>query len=193
MKIKRQKQIRNFLVEEFGEEKGQRLFDRQDRILGTLIESQKGKSKSQMKTLIQTILPSIALYKCLLEGMSEDEAYEYMKRYMFDKVGAEMHSSMEKMEMVPGFFAIYGCIFRKIMRTSDLHVSTQASGKGYFDINITKCLWHIACVENGCANLCRLFCDADHVTYGGLKKIDFTRTKTLGYGEDCCDFHYFKK
>ncbi len=193
MKIKRQKQIRDFLVEEFGEEKGQRLFDRQDRILGALIENQKDKSKSQMKTLIQTILPSIALYKCLSEEMPEDEAYEYMKRYMFDKVGAEMHSSMEKMEMVPGFFAIYSCIFRKIMRTSDLHVSTQASGKGYFDINITKCLWHIACVENGCANLCRLFCDADHVTYGGLKKIDFTRTKTLGYGEDCCDFHYFKK
>ena len=193
MKIKRQKQIRNFLVEEFGEEKGQRLFDRQDRILGTLIENQKDKSKGQMKTLIQTILPSIALYKCLSEDMSEDEAYEYMKRYMFDKVGAEMHSSMEKMELVPGFFSIYSCIFRKIMRTSDLHESTQASGKGYFDINITKCLWHIACVENGCANLCRIFCDADHVTYGGLKKIDFTRTKTLGYGEDCCDFHYFKK
>ena len=193
MKIKRQKQIRNFLVEEFGEEKGQRLFDRQDRILGTLIENQKDKSKSQMKTLIQTILPSVALYKCLSEDMSEDEAYEYMKIYMFDKVGAEMHSSMEKMELVPGFFSIYSSIFRKIMRTSDLHESTQASGKGYFDINITKCLWHIACVENGCSNLCRLFCDADHVTYGGLKKIDFTRTKTLGYGEDCCDFHYFKK
>lgn len=193
MKIKRQKQIRSFLVEEFGDEKGQRLFDRQDRLLRTLIENQKDKSKSQMKTLIQTILPSIALYKCLSEDMSEDEAYEYMKIYMFDKVGAEMHSSMEKMEKVPGFFSIYSSIFRKIMRTSDLHESTQASGKGYFDINITKCLWHIACVENGCANLCRLFCDADHVTYGGLKKIDFTRTKTLGYGEDCCDFHYFKK
>ncbi|MFR4022048.1 MAG: L-2-amino-thiazoline-4-carboxylic acid hydrolase [[Eubacterium] siraeum] len=21
----------------------------------------------------------------------------------------------------------------------------------------------------------------------------FTRTKTLGYGGDCCDFHFFKK
>ena len=31
------------------------------------------------------------------------------------------------------------------------------------------------------------------VTYGGLKKIGFTRTKTLGYGGDCCNFHFFKK
>lgn len=41
--------------------------------------------------------------------------------------------------------------------------------------------------------LCHLFCDVDDVTYGGLKKIGFTRTKTLGYGGDCCNFHFFKK
>ncbi len=38
-----------------------------------------------------------------------------------------------------------------------------------------------------------LFCDVDDVTYGGLRKIGFTRTKTLGYGGDCCDFHCFRK
>ena len=58
---------------------------------------------------------------------------------------------------------------------------------------ITKCLWHTACVENGCPELCRLFCDVDDVTYGGLNKIGFSRTKTLGYGGDCCDFHFFRK
>lgn len=36
------------------------------------------------------------------------------------------------------------------------------------------------------------FCDVDDVTYGGLKKIGFTRTKTLGYGGDCCDFHFLR-
>ena len=30
------------------------------------------------------------------------------------------------------------------------------------------------------------------MTYGSLKKIGFTRTQTLGYGGDCCDFHFFK-
>ena len=52
---------------------------------------------------------------------------------------------------------------------------------------------HTACKENGCEELCHLFCDVDDVTYGGLKKIGFTRTKTLGYGGDCCNFHFFKK
>ena len=46
--------------------------------------------------------------------------------------------------------------------------------------------------KNDCAKLCHLFCDVDNVTYGELEKIGFTRTKTLGYGGDCCDFHFSK-
>ena len=194
MKIKQQKQIKAFLIEEFGTEKGSALSGRQEKMLDTLIQNTKNKSENQMKTLVRTILPRIALYKCLSEeDFSEEEVYKYMRKYMLDKVAAKKHASTAKMELVPGFYAIYSRIFLKIMRTTDLQESTQAHGSDYYDVTIKKCLWHTACVENGCENLCRLFCDVDDVTYGGLKKIGFTRTKTLGYGGDCCDFHFFKK
>lgn len=111
----------------------------------------------------------------------------------FDIVAAKKHSSTAKMELIPGFYALYSNITLKIMRKTDLQESEQTHGKNYFNLTIKKCLWHTACVENGCAELCRLFCDVDNVTYGGLKKIGFTRTKTLGYGGDCCEFHFFKK
>ena len=194
MKIKQQKQIKAFLIEEFGNKKGCAVSDRQEKMLDTLIQNTKNKSENQMKTLAQTILPRIALHKCLYEGgFSEEYVYKYMRKYMLDKVAAKKHASTAKMELVPGFYAIYSNIFLKIMRTTDLQESTQAYGNDYYDVTIKKCLWHTACVENGCENLCRLFCDVDDVTYGGLKKIGFTRTKTLGYGGDCCDFHFFKK
>ena len=48
-------------------------------------------------------------------------------------------------------------------------------------------------MENGCPELCPLFCDVDDVNYGGLRKMGFSRTKTLGYGGDCCDFHFYRK
>ena len=67
MKIKQQKQIGLFLNEEFGTENGSMLFGKQEKILHDLIGDTKGKSESQMKTLIQTILPRIALYKTLQE------------------------------------------------------------------------------------------------------------------------------
>lgn len=194
MIIKQQKQIKAFLAESFGNDRGGKLFEMQDKALGEIIGNTKGKTENQMKTLIQTILPRIALYKSLqAEGLSEDDVYKYMRIYMLEIVAAKKHSSTAKMEIVPGFYAIYSKMFLKIMQTTDLQESVQEHGKDYFNVTITKCLWHTACVENGCEELCRLFCDVDDVTYGGLKKIGFTRTKTLGYGGDCCDFHMFRK
>lgn len=194
MNIKQQKQIKAYLIEEFGNEKGVSLFAKQEKMLHELIENTKNKTENQMKTLIQTILPRIALYKVLLnEEFSKEEVHHYMQKYMIEKIAAKKHASTAKMELVPGFYSIYSHIFLKIMRTTDLQENEQKHGKDYYDVTIKKCLWHTACVENGCEELCRLFCDVDDVTYGGLKKIGFTRTKTLGYGGDCCDFHFFKK
>ncbi len=193
MKIKQQKQIKTFLSEEFGKERGDELTAKQEVKLAEIIENTKNKTENQMKTLVQIILPRIALYKVLCEDVAQDEAERYLRKYMIEKVAAKKHASMARMEIVPGFYKIYSKVFLKIIRTTDLQESTQKCGKDYYDVTITRCLWHTACVENGCENLCRLFCDVDDVTYGGLRKIGFTRTKTLGYGGDCCDFHFFKK
>ena len=194
MKIKQQKNIKAFLNGELGEKRGNDLFNKQEVMLNELIKNTQNKSKNQMKTLIQTILPRIAMYKILSkEEVSEDEVYQYMRKYMIDKIAAKKHASTAKMEKVPGFYSIYSKVFLKIMSTTDLQESVQKHGKDYFDVTIKKCLWHTACVENDCEKLCHLFCDVDNVTYGGLKKIGFSRTKTLGYGGDCCDFHFYKK
>lgn len=193
MNIKQQKQIKAFLTEKFGNDKGKNLFNKQEIILNELIKNIKDKSENQMKVLVQTILPRIALYKVLTkDGFSEEDAYKYMQKYMIDKVATKKHSSTAKMEIIPGFYSIYSNIFLKIMRKTDLQESVQNYGKDYFDVTIKKCLWHTACVENGCEKLCRLFCDVDDVTYGRLRKIGFTRTKTLGYGGDCCDSIFIK-
>lgn len=194
MKIKQQKQIKKFLFEEFGKEKGTVVFEKQNEVLKGLITNTKNKSKNQMETLTNTILPRIALYKVLQkEDLPKDEVTNYMRKYMIEKIAQKKHSSTAKMEIVPGFYSIYSKVFLKIMRTTDLQKSEQKCGKGFFDVTIKKCLWHTACIENDCPELCRLFCDVDNVTYGGLKKIGFIRTQTLGYDGKCCDFHFYKK
>ena len=194
MKIKQQKQIRKYLIEEFGLDKGNALFDKQEKILDELIKNTKNKSENQMKTLVQTILPRIALYKAMLKSdLATDEIYKYMKKYMIDIVAKQKHLSMVKMEKVPCFYSLYSKIFLKVVRKTDLWESEQSHDKNSFDVTMKKCLWHTACVENDCEKLCCLFCDVDDVTYGNLKKLGFSRTKTLGYGKDCCDFHFYRK
>ena len=194
MKIEQQNQIKKFLNEEFATEKGQELFSKQGIILEEIIKNIKDKSENQKKTLIQTILPRIALYKAMQQdGLSEEDVYKHMQKYMMDIVAKQKHLSMEKMEKVPCFYFLYSNIFLKVVCKTDLWESTQEHGKNYFNVTMKKCLWHTACVENDCAKLCHLFCDVDNVTYGELKKLGFSRTKTLGYGEECCDFHFYKK
>lgn len=194
MAIKQEKVIEKFLIEELGETKGSNTFKNQKNILEKIIKNTKNKTENQMKTLIQTILPRVALYKSLLkEGISKEETYKIMQKYMVDIVGKEKNDSMKKMEKVPCFYFLYSNIFLSVVRKTDLWQSTQEKGKDYFKVTMKKCLWHDACVENGCADLCRLFCDVDNITYANLKKLGFKRTKTLGYGDDCCDFHFYKK
>ena len=173
MQSKQQKKIKVFLIQAFGGSRGGSLFSRQGKMLDRLIKTAANRSKNQMKTLVQTILPRIALYKVLQTELPAEET--------------------AKMESVPGFYRIYSYCFLKIMRTSDLWESTQEHDKTHFSASITKCLWHTACQENGCPELCPLFCDVDDVTYGGLHKLGFSRTKTLGCGGDCCDFRFFKR
>lgn len=194
MKIAQQKEIKEFLVETFGKERGNALFEQQGKALNTLIGKIENKSENQRKTLIQTILPRIALYQILPEaGLSGEDLEACMRRYMMDIVGEKKHAFTAKMEWIPGFYFLYSKIFLKVVRTTDLWESVQKHDKASFDVTMKKCLWHTACLENGCLELCRLFCDVDNATYGGLKKLGFSRTKTLGYGGDCCDFHFYKK
>lgn len=193
MGVKQQKDIEKFLVNHLGHIQAVELFARQSQLLDQLVSSTKDKSANQMKELEQTILPRVALYKALTESpLPHERAFELMRAYMMDVVAAEKHASTAKMQVIPGFFGIYKRVFLRVMRTSDLWESTQVSGPDFFDASITKCLWHDACVENGCPELCPLFCDVDDVNYGGLSKMGFSRTKTLGYGGDCCDFHFFR-
>lgn len=194
MKIKQQKMIRAYLTEEFGPERGDALFAAQDQALMALAENIRDASPSQEKTLTQTILPRVALYRVLLDrGFSQEEALACLRKYMMDRVAAKKQASTAKMEKIPGFYDLYSRIFLKVMGKSDAWKSTQRRGRDDFDVTIQECLWHRACQENGCGELCRLFCDVDDVTYGGLRKMGFSRTKTLGYGGDCCDFHFFRK
>ena len=92
-----------------------------------------------MKTLVQTVLPRIALYKTLSkDSLSKEDVYAYMRKYMLDKVAAKKHASTAKMELVPGFYSIYSHIFLKIMRTTDLQESVQSHTKDSYDVTITK-------------------------------------------------------
>lgn len=80
MKIKQQKIIKNFLFSELDTEVAQKIFDEQNNILDKIILNTFNKTKNQLKTLKNTILPRIALYKALNNyGFSMEDSNNHMK------------------------------------------------------------------------------------------------------------------
>lgn len=53
MKIKQQNQIKTFLIEEFGVDNGNALFEKQEKILNEIIKNTKNKSKNKWKHLFK--------------------------------------------------------------------------------------------------------------------------------------------
>lgn len=192
--MKQQDQIHNWLIRELGKLNGGRISANQEQIYQKCIQSIHGKNKAQAKTLKETILPRIALYKALQTDCEySEQSYEIVRKYMIEVIGRKKHKVTSIMEIVPGFYEIYRRAFLNIMKNNNLQKSTQSLGRDFYDITITDCLWNNACVENGCSELCRAFCEVDDITYGDLKKLGFSRTQTLGTGGNCCDFHFYKK
>ena len=186
--------LRAFLRAEFGEARASALLTRQRAALRALCAAEQARSPVQRAVLARVILPGIALYQVLrAEDCPEAEALSHLRRYLLDYVAAGMHASLSRLEVLPGFFALYRTGFLLAVRHAGLWESGQACGPGHFDVTIRRCLWHTACAAHGCAELCPLFCEADTVTYGGLRKLGFSRTGTLGCGSGCCDFHFYKK
>ncbi|MCR5061480.1 MAG: L-2-amino-thiazoline-4-carboxylic acid hydrolase [Saccharofermentans sp.] len=188
-----QKQIHKWLKKVIGDD-AERVFKAQSSVYSEYAASLSGRTPNQYKTLTKTILPRVALYKALKadEKLSES-AYDLTHKYMVEVIGKQKHKSTAALEIVPCFYRVYSRTFLKIMRTTDLQKSDQTEDKDFYDITITDCLWHNACKEFGCPELCSAFCDVDDVTYGNLRKLGFTRTQTLGKGGECCDFHFYKK
>ncbi len=97
MKTKQQKQIKLFLIKEFGNDKGNTFFAKQAKRLNEIIECTKNKTENQMKTLVQTILPRIALCQIFLEsGMSKEDIDITMRKYMLDFVATKSSIILRK-------------------------------------------------------------------------------------------------
>ncbi len=137
------------------------------------------------------IFPAVAIYQAL-KKYAPDEAYDVIKDSM-RRISEERGRSLARMTRIP----IFARFFLKMLDPVSRKMFGEASGfknvfypceKGEFRMDITQCPYHKYLTELGCPEINTLFCDNDVYTYGNLPNLKFTRTKTIGAGDDCCDF-----
>lgn len=161
--------------------------------LDALRRENAGASKEKQFHLENQILPGIAAYETLQTVMPKDEALQTVYDYIETRAW-KLKKMILKLMRIPGFYRRVPGIFCKqtprLFGTAAGFAATviQTFG-GVWRIDMTRCPYHDACVEYGCPELCHCFCDSDDITYDGMHpRLLWRRTKTLGRGDDCCDF-----
>ena len=138
------------------------------------------------------IFPAAAMYLAMKE-VAPAMAYEVMKKIMAEK-SSKSGQTLGKFCRIPGFskffLGTWDSVSHKMFgETAGFRNVFYPKEKDSFRMDIIQCPYHEYLTEQGCPELNILFCENDVHSYGNLPGLKFTRTKTIGAGNDLCDFH----
>lgn len=139
----------------------------------------------------KSIFPAAAIYLAIKE-VAPDKAFEIMRDVMrahTEKMG-RMLAGMTK---IPGFkrFFLKGwdvMSHKMFGPTAGFKNVFHPKEKDAFCMDIIECPYHKYLTELGCPEINVLFCDNDVYAYGSMPGMKFIRTKTIGAGDELCDF-----
>lgn len=161
--------------------------------LEKLRQENAGVSPEKQFHLEEQILPGIAVYETLQTVLPKKQALKIVHGYVEQRAW-KLKRIFRALLHIPGLYKKVPGIFAeqtpKLFGTAAGFAATefQTTG-GVWRIDMTKCSYHDTCVRYRCPELCPCFCDSDDITYDGMHpKLLWRRTKTLGRGDDCCDF-----
>ena len=152
-----------------------------------------GATKEKQRHLEGQILPGIAAYETLQTVLPKDEALQTVHGYVEERAW-KLKKTILAFLRLPGLYRrVPGMFCRETPKlfgeTAGFAAKEIQTSGGVWRIDMTRCPYHDTCVQYGCPELCPSFCDSDDITYNGmLPKLFWHRTKTLGRGDDCCDF-----
>lgn len=161
--------------------------------LSELRSEHAGASKERLRHLESQIIPSIAIYETLQNVMPKDEALNAVHGYVEERA-YRLKKTFLRLMRIPGLYKKVPGIFAKqtpkfFGNSAGFEANEIRTTGGVWRIDMTRCPYHDECVRYGCPELCRCFCDSDDITYDGLHpNLVWHRTKTLGRGDDRCDF-----
>lgn len=157
-------------------------------------KQEEGKPKEITMHTVRQIYPCIAFYKAVIAETGQQEAaYKIIDGY-FQKKAAATAEKMRKILKLPFVYnfipKIMTAVIRKIFgRRSGFEMTEHKTDGKVCHIDMLRCPYYSACSACGCPELTAAFCNSDDTAYGNMHpKLSWERTKTLGRGDDCCDF-----
>ncbi|MBN1876960.1 MAG: L-2-amino-thiazoline-4-carboxylic acid hydrolase [Anaerolineae bacterium] len=141
---------------------------------------------------------ALSQYRTLLGefGYNKESAFEILDAIVSEQCKQELEHSgamrffMGTMHKWPRF--LVNKMLEKMNTTEENGWSGRFPEKeGFMVFDCTQCGLMIWLKEQGAPEICPVFCNTDYVTVSYMTRIKLIRTKTIGYGDDICDFRYY--
>ncbi len=144
--------------------------------------------------LEQKVLPGLALYQVLSQAGNDQDA-------VLAEVGSLLEIGLRAFSRfvnVYTYLPLPFTIMRQLFQASLLayprrgwEIEQVENSKTSFAFNVHRCFYLDVFTAYGAPELTALYCRLDDLLYAAWSpSIRWERTKTLGRGDDCCDFRY---
>lgn len=143
-----------------------------------------------------TILPTVSIYKALLE-IDPENALASAHTVMMS-VCEVAGTFMRGMLKLPGMKSVFMWLLPKMAvnmfgSSCGFQFENYEVSKSVLKMDMTACPYCRYAKLFGTTELTPVFCDSDFATYGNLPGIKFERTQTLGTGGSRCDFQFMRE
>ncbi|BAK98688.1 hypothetical protein OBV_14900 [Oscillibacter valericigenes Sjm18-20] len=148
--------------------------------------------------LHRQILPMIAVYETLRTVLDQPEALAMTYGIALGLIPAKAEK-LRRLLKFPNLYRLVPGVFgsmtdRFFGAGAGFSARKYPVKKGEWHLDMLRCPYFETCKRYGCPELTKCFCDSDDICYGHMhQKLVWERTKTLGKGGDCCDFHLYVK
>lgn len=180
------------LSDKLGTNEAAALWIRAEQRLDALLKTTESLGKGERMHVEGYIMPTCALYQEMSEEMGKEEALALLMDFAHINALENRHF-FERLVRIPGgkglflrgFAAVQPRVFGE---NAGFAVQSISHDGSHVHFDITGCPYQRMTTELGVPELCNLFCTNDDIIYGDLPGMRFSRSGTLGRGNEVCDF-----
>ena len=188
--------IRKQLIKLYGKEKTTTIIKSAQKHYQECLVLCEDASKGEYLHLENTILPTTAVYKALLE-FDGDNALKNTNDIIIclcEKSGNILNNVLKWPGMTQVFMKLMPKMATNMFgKECGLDYTNYVANKKMLQMDMTMCPYVKYAKRFNVEELTTVFCESDFATYGNLSKISFRRTETLGTGGSKCDFKFIRK
>lgn len=158
-------------------------------------EREKYEHKALEKHFGENILPALALYLVLKESDTLSEDALELTRKVAEERGSIARKRMAFLGRIPFFFWLFQKMVPRVIKNSfppeGWDTEWLEVSKKQVAFNMHSCFYLDAVTQYGAPELTPIFCGIDDLTYEDVSPhFIWRRTKTLGRGDELCDFRF---